>query len=92
MINMKYTVDEKLNYNSRQHTPFSIGYRIGVKTYRAYPKVGEKRKHEIMGDIDDNKRIAQSGNPAHGSVKYAKGFMCGVRDAANERKIKQKRR
>lgn len=89
---MKYTVDEKLKYNRKQHTPFSIGYRIGVMTYRVYPKSSKERKCEIMGDIDDNKRIAQSGNPVHGSVKYAKGFMCGVRDAANERKSNYKRK
>ena len=89
---MKYTADEKLKYNRGLNTPFSYGYRFGVMAYRAYPTASEKRKRYIMDDIADNKRIAKSGNPALGSVKYAKGFMCGVRDAANERKIKQKRR
>ena len=89
---MKHTLKEKLEYNAGRRTPFSIGYIYGYKLYCTYPEASRERKREIMCDIDDNKRIAQSGNSARGSVKYSKGFMCGVRDAANERKSKKKRR
>ncbi len=89
---MKRTVDEKLKYNSAQKTAFAYGYRFGVQAYRRYPKADERHKRDISSDIDYNKRLAQTGDKSRESVQYAKGFMCGVRDAANERKIKQKRR
>lgn len=89
---MKRTVDEKLKYNSAQKTAFAFGYRFGVQAYRRYPKADERHKRDISSDIDYNKRLAQTGDKSRESVQYAKGFMCGVRDAANERKIKQKRR
>lgn len=89
---MKRTVDEKLQYNSGQKTAFSYGYRFGFQAYRRYPKADERQKRDISGDIDYNKRLAQTGDKSRESVQYAKGFMCGVRDAANERKSKQKRR
>lgn len=85
------TVEEKLKYNSEQKTAFSYGYRFGVQAYRKYPKADERRKRDIKSDIDYNKRLAQTGDKSRESVKYAKGFLCGVRDAANERKSKQKR-
>ena len=89
---MKRTVDEKLKYISAQKTAFAYGYRFGVQAYRRYPKADERHKRDISSDIDYNKRLAQTGDKSRESVQYAKGFMCGVRDAANERKIKQKRR
>ena len=89
---MKRTVDEKLQYNSAQKTAFAYGYRFGVQAYRRYPKADDRQKRDILGDIDYNKRLAQTGDRSRESTQYAKGFMCGVRDAANERKSKQKRR
>lgn len=89
---MKRTVDEKLKYNSAQKTAFAYGYRFGVQAYRRYPKADERHKRDISSDIDYNKRLAQTGDKSRESVQYAKGFMCGVRDAANERKSKQKHR
>lgn len=86
---MKRTVDEKLKYNSEQKTPFAYGYRFGVKAYREYPKANKKRKREMMSDIDDNKRLAQSGKSTCNSVQYAKGFMCAMRDCAAERRARQ---
>ena len=88
---MKRTIDEKLKYNSGQRTAFAYGYRFGVQAYRRYPKA-EKQKRDISGDIDYNRRLVQTGDKSRESVQYAKGFMCGVRDAANERKSKQKHR
>lgn len=87
---MKRTVDEKLKYNCGQRTAFAYGYRFGVQAYRQYPKANERRKRDISGDINYNKRLAQTGDRSRESTQYAKGFMCGVRDAANERKSKQK--
>ena len=89
---MKRTVDEKLQYNSGQRTAFAYGYRFGVQAYRRYPNADEKQKRDISGDIDYNRRLVQTGDKSRESVQYAKGFMCGVRDAANERKSKQKHR
>ena len=86
---MKYTVDEKLKYNREQKTPFSYGYRFGVKAYRQYPKADKKRKRAMLAEIDDNKRLAQTGDKSQLSVQYAKGFMCAMRDCAAERKARQ---
>lgn len=86
---MKRTVDEKLKYNREQKTPFSYGYIFGVRAYREYPKANKKRKREMMSDIDDNKRLALSGKSTRGSVRYAKGFMCAMRDCAAERRARQ---
>ena len=86
---MKRSVDEKLKYNREQKTPFAYGYRFGVKAYREYPKANKKRKREMMSDIDDNKRLAQTGDKSLLSVQYAKGFMCAMRDCAAERKARQ---
>lgn len=87
---MKRTVDEKLQYNSGQHTPFSYGYRFGVMAYRKYPKASKERKREMIDEIDNNSRLARSGKISLNSVQYAKGFMCAMRDCAAERKARQK--
>ena len=86
---MKRTVDEKLKYNREQKTPFAYGYRFGVKAYREYLNANKKRKREMMSDIDDNKRLALTGKSTRGSVQYAKGFMCAMRDCAAERRARQ---
>lgn len=88
---MKYTVDEKLKYNREQKTPFSYGYRFGVKAYRQYPMADKKRKRAMLAEIDDNKRLAQTGDKSRSSVQFAKGYMCAMRDCAAERKARQKR-
>lgn len=88
---MKRTVDEKLQYNSTLKTPFSYGYRFGVRAYRSYLKADKERKREMMSEIDDNNRLACSGKGARASIQYAKGFMCAMRDCAAERKARQKK-
>ncbi len=77
------TLNEKFNYNSTQDTGFSHGYCTGVKYYRNYGKGApvDKKKHNEF--IDDMKVAALKGH------KWVKGFMCGIRDAANERKQKK---
>ena len=88
---MKRSVDEKLKHNREQKTPFSYGYRFGVKAYRQYPKADKERKRAMLAEIDDNKRLAQTGDKSQLSVQYAKGYMCAMRDCAAERKARQKR-
>ena len=77
------TLDEKYRYNLTQDSGFSHGYCTGVKYYGNYGKGApvDKKKHNDF--IDDMKVAALKGH------KWAKGFMCGIRDAANERKRKK---
>ncbi len=77
---MGYTVDEKVRYNRKRKTAFSSAYCLGVSVYRDYPAADAKTKAVIRQMIDTNKQIARTGDAS------AKGFMCGIRDAANERK------
>lgn len=86
-VNMKRTVDEKVKYNEQQKTPFSWGYRWGVRAYRKYPKADNAERKRILAEIDGYKNEAVNGKGK--SRECAKGFMCGVRDAANERKARQ---
>ena len=86
------TVDEKYDFNMRRMREskdssvlsFSSGYCVGVATYQGYGKSGGtadmKRRRDI---IDKAKRKAQKGDI------YCKGIMCGIRDAANERKARK---
>lgn len=77
------TLDEKLNYNKGQKTDFSFGYCLGVDMYKNYPKDTEKGKLETKRLIDNFRELAIWGD------KISKGVMCGIRDAANERKRKK---
>ena len=87
---MKRTVDEKLKYNREQKTPFSYGYVWGVQAYRRYPKANAKERKRILEEIDNYKQLAKNGGTQ--SRQCGKGFMCAVRDCAEERKAKPKRR
>lgn len=83
---MKRTLKEKFEYNNARNTPFSTGYSLGVNIYNDYRKFDDEGKKIVRELIDTNKSLARDGDV------MSKGFMCGVRDAANERKSKQKRR
>ena len=83
---MKRSVDEKLRYNESRKGMFSVGYRLAVKTYRDYPKQNAKGRKIIKELITDSNELARTGDG------FGKGFMCGVRDAANERKARKKDR
>ena len=85
---MARTVDEKLEYCREKKTPFSYGYNHGVKLYRSYPNASKAERKRILSEIDGEKQNARNAKTA--SREFSKGFMCGVRDAANERKAKQK--
>ena len=83
---MKRTLKEKHEFNHARNTPFSNGYSLGVNVYNDYRRFDDEGKKIVRELIDTNKSLARDGD------ELSKGFMCGVRDAANERKIKQKRR
>lgn len=78
------TLKEKLAYNQSRNTEFSQGYCMGVKDYHNYVKLSEKDKKIHNESVDIFKSCASMGD------QFAKGVMCGIRDAANERKAKKK--
>lgn len=80
---MSYTVDEKMAYNRQRNTEFGTGYVFGVNIYRNYVKADSKYKAAIKEVIDSASKNARKG------YKMDKGIMCGVRDAANERKARK---
>ena len=83
------TVDEKVKYNQglEKKTAFAWGYIWGVKAYRKYPTAAKAERKRILAEIDDYNKDARNGKGR--ARECAKGFMCGVRDAANERKVKK---
>ncbi len=82
---MKRTVQEKYDYNNARKSPFSTGYTLGVMLYRDYTRMDKEGKKMISEIIDTNKSLARSGD------ELGKGFMCAIRDCANERKARQKK-
>ena len=87
---MKRSVDEKYEYNRKQKTPFSYGYCMGVNSYRHYADAVYWRAR-VMDDVDYYKKLAVSGDKEKAGTKFAKGYMCGVRDTAAEHKNKRRR-
>lgn len=83
---MKRTVDEKYKYNQSRKDTFSTGYCTGVNLYRSYTKSDGETKAMIKEIITTSKELAQEGDD------LGKGVMCAVRDCAEERKAKQRRR
>lgn len=86
---MSLTVDEKVRYNREKKTPFSYGYVWGVQAYRQYPKADKAERKRLLAQIDDYKETALHGKGK--ARECAKGFMCGIRDTANERKDGKRR-
>ena len=85
-MDMKRTLDEKLEYNRKRAdlgSSFSKNYVLGVLLYGEYPKTDAEGKATIKRIIDTEKEFARDGNEG------SKGFMCGIRDAANERKARK---
>ncbi len=78
----KRTVDEKYKYNKGKEGGFSHGYCAGVTFYRNYGNVPPSERPKRKAAIDEMRIVAKKG------FSYGKGFMCGVRDVANERKEK----
>ena len=82
------TVDEKVRYNREQRTPFSYGYTWGAKAYLRYPLADKAERKRILAEIDDYKEQALHGKGK--ARECAKGYMCAVRDCANERKARER--
>ena len=82
MTQAERTMREKLDYNKKLYgrNSFSSGYVMGATIYSDYPKCDKKSQKEIKSIIDSYHVNAKNGD------ELSKGFMCGVRDSANERK------
>lgn len=83
---MKRTLKEKYDYNKSKcsSSPFSRGYCEGVEVYLDYAGSPYCMQSNTKLYIDLQRQGAQHGN------QNSKGFMCGIRDAANERKGKKR--
>ena len=75
---------DKLKYNEGRNEAFSIGYDIGVNMYRKYGLLDKRQKEQQKEYIDECSQRARAGDALY------KGVMCGIRDAANERKANKK--
>lgn len=78
-----FTLDDKIKFNQHRPNLFSVGYITGVKAYRNYLLKDRQGKQATKKAMDGFSRQAKSGDV------FAKGIMCGIRDAANERKAKK---
>lgn len=83
---MKKTLDEKYEYNKKRigESDFSRGYCFGIQLYRDYSQMNNEGKKTIKGIIDSEKKLSR-----YSDMQRSKGFMCGIRDAANERKARK---
>lgn len=77
------TLDDKIKFNQKRGTQFSVGYLLGVKQYRSYPQKDRQGKQKAKKAIDEFSKKAKSGD------EFAKGIMCGIRDASRERKARK---
>lgn len=78
-----FSVDDKIKFNKKRGSLFGGGYILGVKQYRSYALKDRKQKQVAKKAMDEFSRLAKNGD------LFYKGYMCGVRDAANERKAKK---
>ena len=79
-----FSIDDKIKFNKKRGSLFGSGYILGVKQYRKYALKDRKQKQVVKKAIDEFSKMARNG------YEFAKGIMCGIRDAANERKAKKK--
>ena len=78
----KRTVQEKYDYNKRNKVnKFSNGYVNGVEAYRDYATAMEHTRKDIKAL---NKSMAEAAKTKRDP--WAIGYMCALRDCANERK------
>lgn len=83
---MKRTLKEKIDYNKKRSDMFSMGYVMGVQAYKDYPKLSEKSKAEARQDIAQYSNWGKGKDRNNSVTSFSKGYMCGMRDAAAERK------
>lgn len=82
---MSYTVDEKKRYHENGYPKgeFSRGYCAGVSDYSGYVKYSVKDKRLLKSFADTMHSLAKLNDPR------GKGYLCALRDCANERKAKK---
>ena len=88
---MKWSLEDKVAYNNKKYEQtkdhFALGYTLGVTLYQGYFKSNASTKAAIdvmvqtLGNSDP--KIDPEG------AKTYKGFMCGLRDAAQDRKSRK---
>ena len=80
----KRTVQEKYDYNKQfPNRKFSNGYKNGVEAYRDYANAIDGYRKDIK---ELNKSMAEAAKNKRDP--WAIGYMCALRDCANERKGK----
>ena len=82
---MARTIEEKYEYNKKRGGNFGSGYYLAIDLYRDFPKSNYKDKQQTKKLITYFAKRAREGD------EFAKGFTCGIRDAANERKARQRK-
>ncbi|MCM1533398.1 MAG: hypothetical protein NC099_01975 [Corallococcus sp.] len=88
---MKRTVDEKLRYNEEQNSMFGTGYVLGVKNYRNYVRLDTVKKRSVDEIVCKAKKGVADPETDRDMQQLYKGILCGIRDAANERKERKNR-
>lgn len=84
MQRKKRSVQEKYEYNKRNRgNAFSNGYIAGVETYREYGSATDGYRKSIK-ELNQSQATAAKEK----RDKWAIGYMCAIRDCANERKGK----
>ena len=80
----KRTVQEKYDYNKcRRGNKFSDGYVNGVEAYTDYDSATDGYRKSIK---ELNKSVAEAARTKRD--QWSIGYMCALRDCANERKGK----
>ena len=101
---MARTFKEKVEYNEKRSkvSEFSSGYDLAVVLYKSYIKAPEKTRKQINSIFDNARKNLKASRAslktavndmakanAQKAVDYNNGIMCGLRDAANERKSRK---
>ena len=82
---MKYSFEDKIKYNKGRKSEFSQGYLVGATMYKDYPRLREVDRAFIRKRFDEEKIRARKGDA------FAKGVVCALRDASQERKAKTRK-
>lgn len=83
---MARTLNEKYEYNQKRGGTFGNAYCLAVDIYRDYFKMNKEDKAVVKKLIGQEKELAR-----YSDMIRSKGFMCGIRDAAKERKARHRK-
>ena len=98
---MARTFKEKVEYNEKRSkvSEFSSGYDLAVVLYKSYIKAPAQARKEINSIFDNARKNLKTSRAslktaksdiakaiAKNAVDYNNGILCGLRDAANDRK------